>query len=190
MSGANRMTKGERTELLSLVRKREKVLKTMAQERSAQMLAEFEAQAAKIYSFDEDAVWNEAAEQAKRAVDVAKKEIEDRCRALGIPSEFAPTLDISWSGRGQNALQWRMAELRRAAKKRIEAVEAEAVTKIEQMTLEAQTAILAQGLDTDAAHTFLQATKDEMARLMPSITVVEVEKMMAPTLRRRAIDYN
>ena len=36
---ANRMTKAERSELLSLIKKRERVLKTLAAERSAEMLA-------------------------------------------------------------------------------------------------------------------------------------------------------
>ena len=62
---ANRMTKAERGDLLSLVKKRERVMKTMAAERSAEMIAEFEAQAAKIYSFNDDAVWQKAARKRK-----------------------------------------------------------------------------------------------------------------------------
>lgn len=182
---ANRMTNAERSELLSLIRKREKVLKTMAAERSAQMFAEFEAQAAKIYSWDDDATWAQAKAQAAEAVRQAQADVEARCRELGIPKEFAPSLTCEWNGRGQNMMAWRMAELRRAAKKRIEAVEAEAVTKIERLSLESQTALLADGLDTDAAHRFLEAAKSDMAQIMPSITIIEVEKMMEPTLRKQ-----
>jgi hypothetical protein len=83
-----------------------------------------------------------------------------------------------------------LAELRRAAKKRIEAMEAEACSKIERMSLDAQADLLSQGLDTDAAHAFLQATRDDMAALMPSLQVVDVEKMIAPTLKRLAASYH
>jgi hypothetical protein len=182
---ANRMTNAERSELLSLIRKREKVMKTMASERSAQMFAEFEAQAAKIYDFNEDAVWAKAKEEAERAVAAAREDIAERCRQLGIPAEFAPDLSVGWHGRGENAFAFRMSELRRAAKKRIEAIEAEAITKIERMSLESQTALLANGLDTDVARAFLAEAQNDMANLMPSITAIEVEKMMEPTLRKQ-----
>ena len=189
-SRANRMTKAERADLLSLVKKRERVMKTMAAERSAEMMAEFEAQAAKIYSFNEDAVWERAKTEAQAAVDAAQKAVEEQCNALGIPKEFAPSLSVAWNGRGENAFQWRMAELRRAAKKRIEAIEAEAASRIEQMSLEAQADLLSQGLDTDAAQAFLQAAKESMATMMPSLRVVDVEKMIAPTLKRLQSSYH
>ena len=189
-SQANRMTKTERGDLLSLVKKRERVMKTMAAERSAQMMAEFEGQAAKIYSFNEDAVWAKAKEEAEAAVRAAQAAIEERCHALGIPREFAPSLNATWYGRGENAFAGRLAELRRAAKRRIEAMEAEACSKIERMSLDAQAELLSQGLDTDAAHAFLAAAKNDMAALMPSLTVIEVEKMIAPTLKRLASGYH
>lgn len=181
---ANRMTKAERTDLLSLIKKREKVMKTMASERSAQMVAEFEAHAAKIYSFNDDAVWKKAKEDGEQAVKVAQRLVEKQCAALGIPREFAPSLRIEWHGRGENAFGWRMTELRRAAKKRIEAIEAGACSRIERMSLDAQAELLSNGLDTDAARAFLDAAKADMVSLMPSLQVVDVERMIAPTLKR------
>lgn len=190
MTPANRMTKAERTDLLSLIKKRERVMKAMASERSAQMEAEFESQASKIYSFNDDAVWEAAKVEAEKAVEAAQVLIEERCRALGIPKEFAPSLAFGWYGRGENAVAQRMAELRRAAKKRIEAMEAEAVSKIERMSLDAQADLLSHGLDTDAAHAFLEAAKADMATLMPSLIVVDIEKMIAPTLKRLTSGYH
>lgn len=184
------MTKTERSDLLSLIKKRERVMKTMAGERSAQMLAEFEAQAAKIYSFNDDAVWAKAKEEAEAAVRAAQNAVEERCAALGIPREFAPALSMAWYGRGENAFASRMAELRRAAKRRIEAIEAEAGSRIERMSLDAQAELLSQGLDTDAARLFLDAAKADMAALMPSLQIVDIEKMIAPTLKRLASSYN
>lgn len=193
MSGlerANRMTKGERGDLLSLIKKREKVMKTMAAERSAEMVADFEAQAAKIYSFNDDAVWEKAKQEAAAAVRVAQEAIEERCRLLGIPKEFAPGLEMGWYGRGENAVAGRLAELRRAAKRRIEAIEAEACSRIERMSLDAQAELLSQGLDTEAARAFLDAAKADMAAFMPSLQVAEIERMIAPNLKRIASEYH
>ena len=190
MTSANRMTKAERSDLLALIKKREKVMKTMASERSAVMVAEFEAQAAKIYSFNDDAVWESAKKEAQEAISAAQEVIAERCRLLGIPKEFAPGLEMAWHGRGENAVSWRMIELRRAAKKRIEAMEAEACSRIERMSLEAQSELLSQGLDTDAAHAFLAAAQNDMAEFMPTLSVAEVEKLMAPNLKRITSAYH
>jgi hypothetical protein len=187
---ANRMTKGERTELLSLIKKREKVMKTMAAERSAEMLAEFESQAAKIYAFNDDAVWAKAKEEAAAAVSAAQAAVAERCAALGIPREFAPSLEMSWHGRGENAFAWRMTELRGAAKSRIAALEAEAVSRIERMGLEAQSQLLAHGIETEAAYAFLASAQTDMVAMMPSLKVLDIEKMIAPTLKRLTAGYH
>ena len=71
-----KMTKGERQELGQLIRKREKVLRAAADERAAAMLADFDAQCAKIYSFDDDRVWAEAVAAMERAEKDAQAAIE------------------------------------------------------------------------------------------------------------------
>ena len=107
------MTKGERQELGQLIRKREKVMKTLATERSAALLADYDAQSAKIYHYDDDEVWAGLAKDALSAVARAQAAIAERCTELGIPREFAPGLEVGWYGRGQNAAAQRRAELRR-----------------------------------------------------------------------------
>jgi len=62
------MTKGEREDLQRLVRQREKVLKSPAKQRSAELLAEFENQIGQEYFFDQDEVWQKAMELADREV--------------------------------------------------------------------------------------------------------------------------
>lgn len=171
------MTKGERDDLLRLVKKREIVLKKAAEQRSAQLLADFEAQCATIYSFDDDAVWKKAYAETKAALEEAAEAIRERCRALGIPPEFAPSLNMYWAGRGQNAVRERQAELRRAAKAKIESIEKVALTKIEHMSLEAQTNILSSGLDSDAAKSFLSSMPD-ITSLMPEVTAADVRAIV------------
>ena len=57
------------------------------------------------------------------------------------------------------------------------------------MSLAAQSELLSHGLDTDAAHAFLASASADMAALMPSLIVVDVEKMIQPNLRRVLSDY-
>jgi hypothetical protein len=50
----NAMTKYERDDLHRLIRQREKVLKSAAKQRSAEVLADFENQMGQEYRFDDD----------------------------------------------------------------------------------------------------------------------------------------
>ena len=171
------MTRGERTELGSLIRKREKVMKSQAQERSAALMAEFDAQSAKMYHFDDDAVWAKAEQEAKAAVEAANRSIFERCRELGIPEEFAPSVAFNWYSRGHNMAAERRQELRRAAKSKVEALEKEAVTKIERLSYEAQSEIISSGLESDAAKLFL-TSMPSMDALMPPIEIGEIQSLI------------
>src|SRR4051794_17219860 len=90
------MTNRQRENLQRLIRQREKVLKSEAKERSAQLLAHFENQMGSEYAFDDDAVWAEAKEAAYREVAKAQKLVKARCKELGIPERFAPDLRLLW----------------------------------------------------------------------------------------------
>lgn len=182
------MTKGERQELSQLVRKRERVMKCHAQERSAALLAEFDAQSAKIYSFDDEAVWQQAQAAAEEAVTKANEAVQRRCKELGIIEEFAPGFSFHWHGRGHNAVAGRRAELRRAAKSKIEALEKEAVSKIERMSLEAQTQVIASGLESEAAKKFLDSMPS-METLMPAVHVGEMQELVESRRTQQRLEY-
>ncbi len=64
-------SKSERDDLQRLVKQREKVLKSAAKQRSAELLADFENQMGQEFRFDQDKVWTEAARLVKTAVDKA-----------------------------------------------------------------------------------------------------------------------
>ena len=74
------MTKGEREDLARLIRNREKVLKTAAVQRSAELLAEFEQQLASKYSYDQDEIWKQAHDAAAAEVETSNEAIDERCR--------------------------------------------------------------------------------------------------------------
>ena len=65
---AELMSKGEREELQRLVRQREKVLKSAAKQRSAELEADFENQMGQEFSFDQDAVWAQLAKDARGGI--------------------------------------------------------------------------------------------------------------------------
>jgi hypothetical protein len=150
------MTKSEREDLQRLIRQREKVQKSNAKLRSADLLADFENQMAAQYAFDDDAVWAEAFKAVQVEVSRAEKRVKARCQELGIPERFAPSLYLSWCHRGyDNAVEKRRNELRRVAKAQIEALEQRAVVQIEQARVNAQTELAVAGLTSEAARAFV-----------------------------------
>lgn len=148
---------------------------------------EFEAQLARIYSFNEDEVWAMAVDAAKRATADAQKVIRARCRELGIPVEFAPSVHFDWYGRGQNAVKERRTELRKVAQSKIEAITLAAKTRIERMSMEAQTEVIASGLESAAARAFLNEMPP-IEQLMPPVDPVEVKALVDGTRKRAAAD--
>jgi isoleucyl-tRNA synthetase len=171
-----KMTKMERVELTQLVRKRERVLKASAEQRAYEMLAAFEQQSAAIYSFDQEEIWENATKEAQKVVAEANKRIAERCKEMGIPEEFAPGLHLGWNDRGQNAVAGRRAELRRVAKSKIDAIQQETKTRIERMSLDAQTAIVATGLESSAAKAFLN-DMPTIDALMPLLDITQVKQV-------------
>jgi hypothetical protein len=180
------MTKGERDDLLRLVRQRERVLKSAAEQRGNELMVEFERNVTAIHSYDKDEVWNAAMEAAKAAVEEAKRLVAERCEALGIPEEFAPEMHLGWYGRGSGAVRDRQNELRRLAKAEVVAITQRARVEIERMSVSAQTEIIANGLQSEVAQAFL-ANLPTVEKLMPMIDMASVEKKM---LERRRPSYD
>jgi hypothetical protein len=167
------MTRTERQDLARLVRQRARSDKASVEQRRAELLADFDEQLARIYTFDEDTTWKAAYEMADAAVKEAQATVEARCRELGIPKEFSPSVQIGWHERGQNVMARRRQELRRAAVSRLNAMEAGAKTAIERASVEAQTQLVADGLTSEAARGFLAALPT-IATLMPALSAKTV----------------
>jgi hypothetical protein len=184
------MTKGEREDLHRLVRQREKVLKSAAKQRSAELIADFENQMGSEFSFDDDAIWQQAAREAEAEVGRAKQRVAARCRELGIPKQFAPTLSVNWHHRGYaNMLDERRKELRRMAQAQVEAIEAKAITEIEISCLEAQTQLAIAGLTTQAARGFV-AKLPGIETLMPKLSFSEIAGEAEPPIGEQLVSPN
>jgi hypothetical protein len=184
------MTKYEREDLQRLIRQREKVLKSAAKQRSAELIADFENQMGQEYAFDQDAVWRQAKKIADTFVAKAKKQIAARCRELGIPEQFSPGLQLHWHVRGYgNSLDKRRAELRIMAKTRVEAIERKAITDIEMSCLEAQTAIAVAGLTSGAARQFIEKLPN-IEMLMPALSFAEIAGEADPPVAEQLVTSN
>ena len=188
-SSSPTMMKGEREELLRLVRVRDKALKSAAKQSSAEIIADFENQMASEYSFDDDAVWQEAHRLAKVEVAKSQERIAMRRAELPIPQRFAPGLGLVWHYRGyDNLIARRKAELRRVAQTRVQAMERATIVKIEVESVNAQTAVTAHELTSTAAHLFLEQLPS-VESLMPAAGDGDspiVEQLVSPgALRQR-----
>jgi hypothetical protein len=179
------MTRHDRDELARLIRRREKLAKGATAQRAAELMADFEQQLAKRYSFDDDYVWREAHAAAEEAVAKAAAEVEKRCEQLGIPESFRPGISgVGWYGRGENAVAERRTELRRVAKSRVDALTAAAKVEIERRSVDVQTTLIAGGLESDEARAFLESMPTPEG-LMPVLALTEIEAQAGTGIVRR-----
>ena len=139
-------------------------------------MADFEKKISAIFSYDDDETWKAAYTSAEQAVAEAKVVIAQRCRELGIPPEFAPNIDVAWYRRGENAASQRRTELRRVAKTEIDALEARAKTEIERVSVEQQTALISDGLTSEAAQAFLEQMPSA-ENLMPVLDMEQIKTL-------------
>ena len=170
------MTKAEREAMAKLIRERQRLAKTAAAERSAKLLADFEQQADRHYSYNEDRVWQRVMADASVAVNEAKEKIAARCRELGIPGPFQPSVSVIWHQQ-RAAIGQERAKMRQVAKRRIEQIEASARTAIDRASLAAQEALLVGGLTTDAARMFAESLP-VVEELMPQLDMGQLQQAL------------
>lgn len=167
------MTRGERDDLARVARLRAKVARTNVGQREAELLADVEEQLAAEYAFTDEA-WADLTKGAAEAVAEADRQVAELCRQRGIPEDFRPGLTVGWYGRGRNAVPARRAELRKVAQTRIAAAAKAAKAAIEAREADVLTELLAGGLTSDAARSFLESIPSAAA-LMPPLQVRELE---------------
>jgi hypothetical protein len=170
---AEPMTKGERDELVKIIRLNGKVARTGVGLREAELLAEVEAELSAVYSSNDEA-WADVIQTAKDACAAADRHVAEQCRKLGIREEFRPSMGVQWYRRGENAEAERRAELRKLAQCRIAAAGKRAKAAIEAQEAELLTKIFTAGLTSGASLDFL-ASIPTASELMPVLTVAELE---------------
>lgn len=173
----DKMISTERNDLRSLIRQRARLMKTQASQRGLELIAEFETQLQTYFAYDQDEVWKAAYAEAERAARDASAQIAQRCKELGIPKKFAPSLGFGWRGQGANASEKLRAEMRREAKLQIAAMEAGAKTEIERISVDAQTSLISEGLTSEAAQVFLEQMPSTET-LMPMLELNQVRGLL------------
>lgn len=142
-----------------------------------------------IYKYDQDHVWKEVTERAMVEIEKAQEKIYAQAAKRGIPRDLAPLLQLSWQGRGQMATSSRRDELRRVAKREVEAMKQAAVTKIRRMALDLRTQVISMGLLTSEAKVFLESLSP-IEESMQSIDFADIEtKMLAQQQRQRRLGF-
>lgn len=177
MTTGRKLSRHETHDLGMIIKDRARVLKAHVEAEKATVLADFEKQLAAVYTFDQDEVWKAATEKAMVIVADAQVQIAKRCAELGIPKTFAPSIHASWSGRGENASRERRVELRRVAKAEVEAMAARAMVKVERESLDLRTQVVAMGLLSPEATTFLNTLKP-VQEVMQRLDFASVEKKL------------
>jgi hypothetical protein len=178
MTEGTNMTKGDRTELGRLMRARAKVAKDEIESHAGRVLANIEAQLAATYP-ENHAAWADVTEHARRVIAEADTQIAQRCRELGIPERFRPSIDCRWYNWGENAVKDRRAELRRVAQTECAARVKAAKNTVDRRTVDLLTQLAAGMLESSQAKDFL-AAMPSVDDLMPPITLDDL-KAIAPS---------
>jgi hypothetical protein len=170
------MTAKEQSNLLHIAKLRERTTKSGLAEVGAQLLVDLDKQLDSDYAFNSDAVWQEAKSVVDQAVSEAQAKIQERSHQLGIPDRFAPRISHTWTSQGEQAIKERKIELRQMARRQVDAMIKSAKRKVEEISCDAQTKILASSFSSEA-----QALLDAMPsaeQLMPKLNLGELENML------------
>jgi hypothetical protein len=114
---------------------------------------------------------------AVEAAKAAQEKVRERCRELGIPDRFAPRISSpGWNSCGEQAVKERRNELRQLARTQIDAMIKSGKRKVEEISLDVQTRIIASGLSSEAK-AFLESMPSP-EQLMPRLNLGTLETML------------
>lgn len=172
------LSRSETHDLSMIIRDRAKVLKAHVEQRGAELLADFDLKLARQFAFDES-MWQKVGEAAGEIVIEAQTKLAGKCKEFGIPSQYAPALDITWVGRGNAAVEAYRSSLRRMARSSIDAMAKRAMTRIERTSLDLRTQVVGMGMLSADAKLFLESlasVEESMAALEFREVEIAVEK--------------
>lgn len=96
---------------------------------------------------------------------------------------FPKNFSYHWARRGENEYNQRRDELRKVAKAEIDAMEKVARVQIESESVRAQTEIIANGLSSEAALSFLE-NLPSIDTMMPALDISSIQAKLAERARR------
>jgi hypothetical protein len=164
------LTKAERSELRSLIRRRALVAKKDIDARKASLLADFEEQLTEEFR-PEDERWAEVTRSCHREVEEANRELGEVFDRLGIREDIRPQIGWQWLNRPD--LELRKAMLRRAAAKRAEAMCEQAKLSIDREAVLIEGRLAATALQSAEAAEWL-ASLPQVDQLVSALDMASV----------------
>lgn len=148
------LTKAERAELRSLIRRRAGVAKKDVDARREELAADFEEELTVEFQPDDDR-WGEIVRTAQRAVEDAERALQEECERHGIRKELRPHIGVSWLQGGREDIERRKMQLRRLAVKRLDSMAAEAKLQIDRQAIAVESRLAATALRSAEAAEWL-----------------------------------
>jgi hypothetical protein len=172
------MTSRERSDLVKLIRQRERVAKADVKRRAARLKADAELEMLTVFKA-EDAAWGDLVALAREGVRAINQQLAERAGEIGLPKQMGyPKLDLTWNTSDSEYVnRERRSDIRRMIDARIAEAAATATVEIEQRSLQAQTEVLAGGLTSEAARAVL-ASLPSVEALMPALDLATLELTM------------
>ena len=183
------ITKGERTELRSIVRQQFKVLRHEVEQRQAELVAELDGKIADKYA-DEDRQQQALMFRAHEICEAAGREITDLLKGSGVVHGYAdphirrageadpPEVSIERPVRvSLETVSWSKADrhqLRRAAVARIEAEVKGALLNLERREADLLRTLAVGAIESAEARAFLEGIPS-VAELVPAARLLELE---------------
>jgi hypothetical protein len=172
----NGMTQAERHALAEIVKRNYRVTRTAVDMHRTRLMADFEAQLAKRWAPSEVAS-REAKDRMEAAVAQMNQEIKDHFAKNGLIKAFAPSANLIWAWRGENAVPNRRNELRKVAATRLDVQAREAKFALDKAEAEQLTRLATTGLASAEARAFLRQVPT-IDQLMPPLKVDEMQKLL------------
>lgn len=136
------MTRTERNDLISLLRRRAKVAKHDVEARAARLKADVEAQLQTEFDQD-DKRWKDAHARAQADIDALNERIHEQMTAEGLPEALMPGAVLEWVSRSRFSYFEVRNEIRRLAVARIAETTAESIAAIERAAVRTETDLIA-----------------------------------------------
>ena len=172
---AKKLTSKEAHTIGVIIRDRARVLRTHAEEQAAAYRLEAEDQINQLFDWAQADIWRKAIAAANEVIDGATELIARKCEALGIPTEYAPGLSVDLTNRGQALIDKRKAELRRAAKLKIDSMLKASLTQIDQEALDHRTKVVQNSALSPEAQAFIETFKP-IDETMKQLSISDIEK--------------
>lgn len=178
--GPEPLRRRDRDDLIRIAKTRAKIARSEIEGRKAELMIDVERQLAAKYDFGDER-WQELTDAAQLSVNQANERIREEFERAGVPTEFAPYLNVGWYSRGETGASERRAELRKVAKAELDAKGKQAKIAIDRSEADVITDLLALTMAAEAKGRIESLPSIENLLMAPSVAELE---SVAETSRR------